>query len=128
MGTSDANCGLWENMDRALGQLFMMGFDGTAVTPQIRTLIQEHHLGSILLTAKNLKSAEDTSALVYELQKCAFDAGHPVPLLIGIDQENGGVNSLFDDIFIRQYPSAMGIAASGDPELAYKVAKASAEE
>ncbi|KAH0397170.1 glycoside hydrolase family 3 protein, partial [Aureobasidium melanogenum] len=113
---------------RALGQLFMMGFDGTAVTPQIRTLIQEHHLGSILLTAKNLKSAEDTSALVYELQKCAFDAGHPVPLLIGIDQENGGVNSLFDDIFIRQYPSAMGIAASGDPELAYKVAKASAEE
>ncbi|KAG9694509.1 glycoside hydrolase, partial [Aureobasidium melanogenum] len=128
MGTTDANSGLWENMDRALGQLFMMGFDGTAVTPQIRTLIQEHHLGSILLTAKNLKSAEDTSALVYELQKCAFDAGHPVPLLIGIDQENGGVNSLFDDIFIRQYPSAMGIAASGDPQLAYKVAKASAEE
>ncbi|KAG9537617.1 glycoside hydrolase, partial [Aureobasidium melanogenum] len=128
MGTSETNSGLWENMDRALGQLFMMGFDGTAVTPQIRTLIQEHHLGSILLTAKNLKSAEDTSALVYELQKCAFDAGHPVPLLIGIDQENGGVNSLFDDIFIRQYPSAMGIAASGDPELAYKVAKASAEE
>lgn len=33
----------------------MQGFDGTAVTPQIRTLIQEHHLGSILLTAKNLK-------------------------------------------------------------------------
>lgn len=65
---------------------------------------------------------------MYELQKCAFDAGHPVPLLIGIDQENGGVNSLFDDIFIRQYPSAMGIAATGDPNLAYNVAKSSAEE
>jgi beta-N-acetylhexosaminidase len=51
-----------------------------------------------------------------------------VPLLIAIDQENGGVNSLFDDIFIRQYPSAMGIAASGDPGLAYRIAKASAEE
>jgi beta-N-acetylhexosaminidase len=33
----------------------MMGFDGTAVTPQIRTLIEEHYLGCILLTAKNLK-------------------------------------------------------------------------
>jgi len=32
-----------------------MGFDGTSVTPQIQKLIQEHHLGSILLTAKNLK-------------------------------------------------------------------------
>jgi hypothetical protein len=33
----------------------MMGFDGPVVTPHIKTLIEEHHLGSILLTAKNLK-------------------------------------------------------------------------
>lgn len=32
-----------------------MGFDGTTVTPEIRQLIEQHHLGSILLTAKNLK-------------------------------------------------------------------------
>jgi hypothetical protein len=38
-----------------MGQLFMMGWDGTTVTPQIRSLIEDHHLGSILLTAKNLK-------------------------------------------------------------------------
>jgi beta-N-acetylhexosaminidase len=34
----------------------MMGFDGTSVTPQIRELIEKYHIGSILLTAKNLKS------------------------------------------------------------------------
>lgn len=33
-----------------------MGWDGTEITPQIRTLIEDYHLGSILLTAKNLKS------------------------------------------------------------------------
>ncbi len=44
----------WED-DRTMGQLFMMGFDGTEVTPQIRQLIEKHHLGTILLTAKNLK-------------------------------------------------------------------------
>lgn len=38
-----------------MGQLFMMGFDGTSVDPQIRSLIENYHLGSILLTAKNLK-------------------------------------------------------------------------
>ncbi len=32
-----------------------MGFEGSTVTPQIRKLISEHHIGSILLTAKNLK-------------------------------------------------------------------------
>ncbi|KAK8199843.1 glycoside hydrolase superfamily [Phyllosticta capitalensis] len=118
----------WEDLDWTLGQLFMMGFDGTTVTPQIRQLIEQHHIGSILLTAKNLKSAEETTRLCYELQKCARDAGHPVPLAIGVDQENGGVNSLFDEIYIRQYPSAMGIAATGSTDLAFEVAKATAQE
>ena len=62
------------------------------------------------------------------MQKTAYDAGHPVPLLIGLDQENGGVNSLYDEIYIRQYPSAMGLAATGSVDLAYQVAKATAEE
>jgi beta-N-acetylhexosaminidase len=35
--------------------MLIMGWDGTEVTPQIRSLIEQHHLGSILLTAKNLK-------------------------------------------------------------------------
>ncbi|KAK0767426.1 hypothetical protein LTR91_027164, partial [Friedmanniomyces endolithicus] len=72
--------------------------------------------------------AEQTTQLVLELQQCARDAGHPVPLAIGLDQENGGVNSLFDEIYIRQYPSAMGLAATGSRKLAYEVAKATAEE
>jgi hypothetical protein len=34
------------------------GWEGTEVTPQIRTLIEDHHLGAILLTTKNLKSID----------------------------------------------------------------------
>ena len=44
--------------DRQMGQLFMMGFGGTGVSPEIRSLIEDYHLGSIILTAKNLKCAE----------------------------------------------------------------------
>ncbi|KAL3465409.1 glycoside hydrolase superfamily [Aspergillus heterothallicus] len=118
----------WDNLDRQMGQLFMMGFDGTTVSPQIRSLIENYHLGSILLTAKNLKSAEDATQLVLELQTIARNAGHPVPLLIALDQENGGVNSLYDEIFIRQFPSAMGITATGSKTLAHDVAYATAQE
>lgn len=46
---------VWDSTDRMLGQLFMHGFEGQTVTPQIRSLIRDHHIGSILLTAKNLK-------------------------------------------------------------------------
>ncbi|KAL2012758.1 hypothetical protein VTN00DRAFT_283 [Thermoascus crustaceus] len=118
----------WEDLDRQMGQLFMMGFDGTTIDSQIRSLIEDYHLGSILLTAKNLKSAEDATRLVLELQTIARDAGHPVPLTIALDQENGGVNSLFDGIYIRQFPSAMGIAATGSKQLAREVATATAQE
>ncbi|KOS45527.1 hypothetical protein ACN38_g3536 [Penicillium nordicum] len=118
----------WEDLDRQMGQLFMMGFDGTSANPQIRSLIENYHLGAVLLCAKNLKSAEDTTRLVLELQTIARDAGHPVPLLIALDQENGGVNSLYDEIYIRQFPSTMGIAATGSKSLAHEVAVATAQE
>ncbi|KAJ4422232.1 hypothetical protein N0V82_003092 [Gnomoniopsis sp. IMI 355080] len=119
---------LWHDLDWAIGQMLLMGWDGTAVTPQIRSLIEEHHLGSIILTAKNLKSADETAKLVQELQSIAHQAGHPVPLLIALDQENGGVNSLFDEDYICQFPSAMGVAATGSLDMAYNIAKATAKE
>ena len=119
---------VFEDLDWKLGQLFMMGFDGTEVTPQIRKLIEKFHLGTVLLTAKNLKNAEQTAKLVLDLQTIAHRANHPVPLAIALDQENGGVNSLFDADFVQQFPSAMGIAATGSTDMAFEVAKATAEE
>jgi beta-N-acetylhexosaminidase len=46
---------LWHDLDWSIGQIVLMGWDGIEVTPQIRSLIEDHHLGSIILTAKNLK-------------------------------------------------------------------------
>ena len=40
---------------RVAGQLFMMGFEGKEVSPQIKQLIEKHHLGTILLKAQNLE-------------------------------------------------------------------------
>lgn len=73
-------------------------------------------------------AAQETAKLVQELQTIAHQAGHPVPLLIALDQENGGVNSLYDEDYICQFPSAMGVAATGSPDMAYEVANATAKE
>lgn len=51
--TIRAECGT--DNRRAMGQLFMMGWEGEEVTPQIRSLIADYGLGSVILTAKNLK-------------------------------------------------------------------------
>ncbi|SPO04758.1 related to beta-N-acetylglucosaminidase [Cephalotrichum gorgonifer] len=63
-----------------------------------------------------------------ELQHIAKQAGHSQPLIIALDQENGGVNSLFDEDYVCQFPSQMGVAATGRSELAYEVAKATATQ
>ncbi|KAI4290427.1 MAG: hypothetical protein L6R35_000293 [Caloplaca aegaea] len=73
-------------------------------------------------------AAAQTTKLVLDLQTIAHNAGHPVPLAIGLDQENGGVNSLFDEAYIRQFPSAMGVAATGSTDMAYAIAKATGQE
>lgn len=56
-----------------------------------------------MLTRVPSEAAHETARLVRELQTIAHHAGHPVPLLIALDQENGGVNSLFDEDYICQY-------------------------
>lgn len=45
--------------------MLIMGWDGTEVTPPIRNLIENHHLGSIILTAKNLKC---TSPILFSIE------------------------------------------------------------
>ena len=120
----------------------MIGFDGETITEQVYDLIKQRAIGSILLTAKNLKSRQQKHSVLRLMpsSRRAHDPArirspasslrrrHPVPLVIGLDQENGGVNSLFDEIYILQYPSAMGIAATGSKQLAFEVAKSTAEE
>ncbi|EPS36903.1 hypothetical protein H072_9559 [Dactylellina haptotyla CBS 200.50] len=143
-----------------IGAVFMMGFSGTSVTPQVKQLIEQHHLGTVMLSGKNFIftrsgprvvetrrgrenvikiansnlisiwniAAEQATKLILELQTIAHNAGHPHPLLIAIDQENGGLNNLCDTLHIRQFPGAMGMAATGSPELCREVAKATALE
>lgn len=57
-----------------------MGFDGTAVTPHIKELIEKRHLGCILLTAKNLKCekhmSQSGSVWLASLLICDSRRGH----------------------------------------------------
>lgn len=53
----------------------MMGFDGTVVNDQIRTLITTYHVGSILLTAKNFECA-DTPLPILSYQVSAYESAN----------------------------------------------------
>lgn len=61
--------------------------------------------------------------MLNELRDLAAGRSPAIPLHMVVDQE-GDTSKDFSRGGVRQFPSNMGIAASGDPEMAYKVAKA----
>jgi beta-N-acetylhexosaminidase len=114
------------SLDEQIGQLLMVGFAGTAPPPQLRELIQARHVGSVILFSRNLRDARQTLELTGELQKLARAAGHPAPLLVATDQENGLVRRLGPDATI--FPGNMALGAVGSEQVVFEVAQATGRE
>ncbi|KAJ7623448.1 glycoside hydrolase family 3 protein [Roridomyces roridus] len=113
---------------KRIGQHFVFGFHGHTVSPDIKTLIQEYYIGSVILMKRNIVDATQTKTLVRDLQTLARDAGHTRPLLIGTDQENGLVSAFSRPDAGTQFPGAMALAATGSPEIAQQVSFATGRE
>ncbi|KAG5651829.1 hypothetical protein H0H81_007261 [Sphagnurus paluster] len=119
---------LTDEVKREIGQHFVFGFHGHEVSDEIRTLIREYYVGSVILMKRNVRDAKQVRRVVQELQRVAKEAGHERPLLVGIDQENGLVSAFSSPTAGTQFPGAMALAASGDAELAFEVSAATARE
>ena len=73
-----------------IGQLFMVGFLGTSVTPDLAAFLKDYKPGGVILFSRNLESVEQIVQLTNDLQQCSPKS----PLLISIDQEGGRVSRL----------------------------------
>lgn len=105
-----------------IGQLFMLGFTGTAVSSDLAGLLSEYQPGGLILFARNLESSDQILRLTNDLQKLSPRS----PLLIAIDQEGGRVSRLPAGFTI--FPPCARIGFCHSAELAYAVASATAQE
>jgi len=115
------------SLEEKIGQVMIIGFDGTTLTPEIKTMITEYHVGGVILFARNVESPEQVARLCNDLQQAATESGHP-GLLIAIDQEGGRVARLTEAKGFTEFPGAMAIGATGSPDNARQVAAAMAAE
>lgn len=113
-------------LKKKIGHLFVVGFDGTRVNQEIRTMIEEYYVSNIILFSRNIESPQQVHQLILELQDIAKNAGHDTPLLITVDQENGIVRRLVNGM--SHLPGAMALGATGNPQNAYLSYQASATE
>ncbi|GME81233.1 unnamed protein product [Ambrosiozyma monospora] len=112
------------------GKLLLAGFEGYEITPDCQAvkLIKIHKVRSFILGSKNFVNVPQITKLIDDLQTRAKLEGYERPLLIAVDQELGCCNAMFDEIALTQFPGAMGLAATDDVELIYRVGEALAIE
>lgn len=98
-----------------VGQSLMLSFSGPRMTIAIQHALERMRPAGVILFADNVAAPAPLHRLCSDLQAHAAALGLP-PLLIAIDQE-GGVVSRLPAPFTTP-PSAMGQAATGDPDAA----------
>jgi beta-N-acetylhexosaminidase len=114
------------SLERRIGQLFMVGFPEATPSREIIHLIQRQHIGGVILFSRNIRDAQQVTHLTTQLQAIAKDSGHPYPLLIATDQENGMVQRLGKAF--TALPGNMAIGAIGDTQVVARVAELTGRE
>ena len=93
-----------------VGQLLIVGFDGTELTPRLGSLLKRVQPAGVILFARNIKRAEQTWCLLRDCQKCVS-----TPLLTCVDLEGGSVDRFRD--LLGPAPSAAEVFAACDRKL-----------
>jgi beta-N-acetylhexosaminidase len=95
---------------QSIGQLLIVGFNGTEMTARLSSLLTRLQPAGVILFARNIKSAEQTWRLLRDCRKCVS-----TPLFTCVDLEGGSVDR-FRDV-LGPTPSAAAVFATGDRKL-----------
>jgi beta-N-acetylhexosaminidase len=93
-----------------IGQLLIVGFDATEMTPRLRSLLSRVQPAGVILFARNIKTAEQTWRLLRDCQKCVS-----IPLFTCVDLEGGSVDRFRD--LLGPAPSAAEVFATRNRRL-----------
>lgn len=76
------------SLEELVGQLFMVGFQGTRYDRDLEFFLKRLHIGGLILFKRNVENPGQIAALCRRVQEAAVET-HSVPLFISIDQEGG---------------------------------------
>lgn len=111
---------------RRAGERVFVGFPGHEATGDLKVLIRDYAVGGVILFARNVDSPEQVAEVVREMQGIARDAGHGLPLLVGVDQEGGRVARLKEPW--TRWPPLRTLGAMGSADHARRFGAALAAE
>jgi beta-N-acetylhexosaminidase len=96
--------------DSAVGQLLIVGFDGTEMSPGLASLLSRIQPAGVILFARNIVNAQQTHRLLKDCQRWVRE-----PLFTCVDLEGGKVDR-FRSV-TGPAPAAADVFSSGDRRL-----------
>jgi beta-N-acetylhexosaminidase len=110
-----------------IGQLILAGVEDETVGDDSRHIIDDLHVGNIILMGRNFDSPQQVLRLTQDLQDLAMSA-NGVPLLIGTDQEGGLVQRANYYAGFTPMPPAQLVGSARDADLAEQYGRIVGEE
>jgi beta-N-acetylhexosaminidase len=104
------------SIEASIGQLLIIGFDGTEMSPPLASLLTRLQPAGVILFARNITGGEQTFKLLKDCQACVS-----TPLFTCVDMEGGRVDR-FRNV-TGSAPSAADVFATGDRKLFRKHGK-----
>ncbi|SFM21285.1 beta-N-acetylhexosaminidase [Gracilibacillus orientalis] len=101
-----------------IGQLMMIGLEGTTIDQQATNYIKENKVGGFILFKRNIENTQQTVDLINDLKQ-AND--NQIPLFLGVDEEGGRVTRLPEEIIAT--PTSQTIGEKKDSDLSYQIGK-----
>ncbi|MCA0754177.1 beta-N-acetylhexosaminidase [Paenibacillus sp. N4] len=111
-------------VNEKIGQLVIVGLEGTAMTAQTKTMIEKYHVGGFILYKDNIADVPQTISLLNALKKA--NSASRAPLWLSVDQEGGKVNRMPDPIM--NTPEAQQIGKANDRSYTQQIGEAIGEE
>ena len=111
-----------ESARKALGQLFITGFNGLELSEETSSFLSQANIGGVILFTANYESAAQVAELANQVQECRTE----LPLWVSVDYEGGKVQR-FKKPFTK-IPDAATLAATDSPKLAFELSELIARE
>ncbi|WP_202079648.1 beta-N-acetylhexosaminidase [Caldalkalibacillus salinus] len=114
------------SLEEKIGQMFMPQIEMLDGAPthrmneKLEEMLDQQHVGGVILFSKNIESTEQLVTLTHDLQEHTS-----IPLFTAIDQEGGNVDRL---PFGTNLPGNMALGASQTPRHAYEAGRVTGTE
>ncbi|MFE5322056.1 beta-N-acetylhexosaminidase [Paenibacillus sp. NPDC056579] len=105
------------SIDEKIGQMLLIGIDGTTFNDTLRRNITERHIGGFIFYSNNIESSHQAWSLISAMRKA--NTGAKLPLLLSADQEGGRVSRMPKEL--PAFPASRDVGKTNDKALAFQV-------